>query len=104
MATGWTLRQQASEKEQELQLLREQHTQLLEEAVKGVYSPKENHIIHVPINHTFLNVHTHPLHRTGFDLCTLALVQPQCVCVCVCIRMYNVLCVMFSHVMCRSRE
>ena len=45
MATGWTLRQQASEKEQELQLLREQHTQLLEEAIKGVYSPRENHII-----------------------------------------------------------
>lgn len=45
MATRWSLRQQASEKEQELQLLREQHTRVLEEAVKGVYPPSENHIL-----------------------------------------------------------
>ena len=45
MATRWSLRQQASEKEQELQLLREQHTRVLEEAVKGVYPPRENHIL-----------------------------------------------------------
>jgi len=35
MATEWTLKQQASEKEQELQVLREQHTKLLEETVRG---------------------------------------------------------------------
>ena len=45
MATRWALRQQASEKEQELQLLREQHTRVLEEAIKGVYPLREDHIL-----------------------------------------------------------
>ena len=35
MATEWVLKQQASEKEQELQVLREQHTKLLEETIRG---------------------------------------------------------------------
>jgi len=35
MATEWTLKQQASEKEQELQVLREQQTKLLEETIRG---------------------------------------------------------------------
>ena len=38
MATQWELCQLASEKEQELQALRQQHTHLLEETIAGTAS------------------------------------------------------------------